>query len=171
MRALIARFWRAPYHSDLVRWGTSLHDRFMLPHFVWSDFKDVIADMKDHGFEFDDAWFKPHWEFRFPHIGEVQYGDVALELRTALEPWRHVMAEEGARRRHHARYVDSSAGRAIGSEGQGTDAWPPQGVGQWPRHAATRHRARRRSGEERALQGLRSRPAWPASPPSRPRCR
>src|SRR6201986_906763 len=95
MRALIARFWRAPYHANLVRWGTSLHDRFMLPHFVWSDFADVIGDMKDNGFEFDEAWFKPHWEFRFPHIGQVQYGDVALELRTALEPW-HVMGEEGA---------------------------------------------------------------------------
>ena len=71
MRALIARFWREPYRQNLVRWGTALHDKFMLPHFVWSDFEDVVADMNDHGFAFDAAWFKPHFEFRFPLLGQV----------------------------------------------------------------------------------------------------
>ena len=66
MRALIGRFWREPYEQKLVRWGTGLHDRFMLPHLVWSDFADVIDDMNRHGFDFDAEWFKPHWEFRFP---------------------------------------------------------------------------------------------------------
>jgi uncharacterized protein (DUF2126 family)/transglutaminase-like putative cysteine protease len=109
MRALIVRFWREPYQEKLVRWGTTLHDRFMLPHFVWSDFADVIADMKDRGFEFEAAWFKPHWEFRFPMVGEVQYEDISLSLRTALEPW-HVMGEEGAVG-GTVRYVDSSVER------------------------------------------------------------
>ncbi len=109
MRALIARFWREPYKQTLVRWGTALHDKYMLPHFLWSDFTDVIADMNAHGFAFDANWFKPHWEFRFPLLGQVQYEDVALELRTALEPW-HVMAEEGAVG-GTVRYVDSSVER------------------------------------------------------------
>jgi uncharacterized protein (DUF2126 family)/transglutaminase-like putative cysteine protease len=109
LRALIARFWREPYQTKLVRWGTGLHDRFMLPHFVWADLVDVIADMNSHGFSFDAEWFRPHWEFRFPLAGTVTYEDVELQLRTALEPW-NVMAEEGAVG-GTARFVDSSVER------------------------------------------------------------
>jgi uncharacterized protein (DUF2126 family) len=109
LRALIARFWREPYQTKLVRWGTGLHDRFMLPHFVWGDLLDVIADMNSHGFSFDAEWFRPHWEFRFPLAGTVTYEDVELQLRTALEPW-HVMAEENTAG-GTARFVDSSVER------------------------------------------------------------
>jgi len=109
LRALIARFWREPYRAGLVRWGTSLHDRFMLPHFAWADLVDVIADMNAHGFAFDAEWYRPHWEFRFPQVGSVLYEGVELQLRTALEPW-NVMAEEGTPG-GTARFVDSSVER------------------------------------------------------------
>src|SRR6202008_4423644 len=56
IRALIARFWETPYAPPrLARWGTELHDRFLLPHFIWLDFEDVIAELNQAGYRFDPA--------------------------------------------------------------------------------------------------------------------
>ncbi|QDU93153.1 transglutaminase family protein [Lignipirellula cremea] len=109
LRAMTARFWEKPYEHPLIDWDTSLHDRFLLPHFVWSDFQEVIAEMRAAGFPLEDEWFAPHFEFRFPRIGHVAYQNVAIELRTAIEPW-YVLGEE-AGGGGMARYVDSSVER------------------------------------------------------------
>ncbi|MGV6473210.1 transglutaminase family protein [Azotobacter vinelandii] len=110
LRSLIARFWDEPYRPQrLVRWGTELHDRFMLPHFVAQDFHDVLYEMDRHGYPLRPEWFTPHFEFRFPKLGDFAVQGMALELRQALEPW-HVMGEEGAVG-GTARYVDSSLER------------------------------------------------------------
>ncbi len=109
LRALIARFWDTPYQAPATRWGTELHDRFLLPTFVKMDFDDVIAEMRQAGFAFEAEWFAPHFEFRFPLVGEVQAMGVELSLRNALEPW-HVMGEQGAIG-GTVRYVDSSLER------------------------------------------------------------
>ncbi|PLQ01967.1 transglutaminase family protein [Cupriavidus pauculus] len=109
LRAMVARFWRTPYTARLTRWGSALHDRFMLGTFVQMDFDDVLAEMRAAGFVFESSWFAPHFEFRFPRVGEVDVAGLSLTLRTALEPW-HVMGEEGAPG-GNVRYVDSSVER------------------------------------------------------------
>ena len=109
LRALVARFWRTPYQGRLIRWGTALHDRWLLPHFVAADMHDVVVDLDRAGYDFSPQWFDPFVEFRFPRFGSVDYAGIRIELRQAIEPW-HVLGEEmsaaGA-----ARYVDSSVER------------------------------------------------------------
>jgi uncharacterized protein (DUF2126 family) len=110
LRSLVARFWRQPYlPSRLARWGTELHDRFMLPYFVEQDLQDVIAEQNQAGFPLEAAWFAPHLEFRFPKYGDFASAGAEVQLRQALEPW-HVMGEEGASG-GAVRYVDSSVER------------------------------------------------------------
>jgi len=109
LRALVSRFWQEPYVKPLVRWDSEIHDRWMLPHFIWEDFRDVLADLRDHGYWIEDDWFAPHLEFRFPRIGEFTQRGIEVDLRHAIEPW-HVLGEEGGAGAA-VRYVDSSVER------------------------------------------------------------
>ena len=109
LRTLVARFWKEPYQKSLVRWGTSLHDRFMLPHHVWSDFSQVIEELNEAGYPIQLEWFKAFLEFRFPFCGIAEFGEMTLELHNALEPWL-VLGEETSAHRQ-ARVVDSAVER------------------------------------------------------------
>jgi len=110
LRAMVARFWKNPYEpATLVRWGTELHDRFLMPYFVEQDLADVVLDMQGAGYALKTDWFAPHFEFRFPKYGDFATRGMQLELRQALEPW-HVMGEEGSTG-GTVRYVDSSVER------------------------------------------------------------
>jgi uncharacterized protein (DUF2126 family) len=105
----VARFWNKPYDGKLVQWGTELHDRWMLPHFVTQDIADVVEDLRRNGYKFEKHWFDPFIEFRFPRYGTVAYQGVELELRQAIEPW-NVLGEEMSGG-GTSRYVDSSVER------------------------------------------------------------
>jgi uncharacterized protein (DUF2126 family) len=110
LRAMVARFWRKPYApGTLARWGTELHDRFLMPYFVQQDLADVMTDMQSEGFALRAEWFAPHVEFKFPKYGDFETRGMHLELRQALEPW-HVMGEEGTAG-GTVRYVDGSVER------------------------------------------------------------
>lgn len=109
IRGLVSAFWDRPYEEPLVEWGTTLHDRFMLPHFVWADFSSVIDDLNRRGYPIVKEWFTPHWEFRFPAIGQFDCDQLHVELRSAVEPW-YVLGEEPAGG-GTVRFVDSSVQR------------------------------------------------------------
>jgi uncharacterized protein (DUF2126 family)/transglutaminase-like putative cysteine protease len=109
IRALIATFWKKPYRHNLVRWGTELHDKFMLSHFVRQDIQEVINYLNEAGYPFRMSWFDPFFEFRFPHYGTMRIKGIELEIRMAIEPW-HVLGEEMSSS-GTARYVDSSLER------------------------------------------------------------
>jgi uncharacterized protein (DUF2126 family) len=109
VRGLVAWFWRAPFEEEPIRWGTRLHNLFLLPYYVEKDFAAVIGDLRRAGYAVDEAWFAPHLEFRFPVYGRVCYDGVEVELRQAIEPWYVLGEEPGAG--GTARYVDSSVER------------------------------------------------------------
>ena len=109
LRIFTACFWKTPYSRDLVRWGTKLHDRFMLPQPIYDDFSDVITLLNQAGYAVSMDFFHPHFEFRFPIYGKVTYRGINIELRQALEPW-HVLGEEPSGG-GTSRYVDSSVER------------------------------------------------------------
>ncbi len=109
VRAMIAAFTAAPYRQPLVRWGSELHDKFLLPHWMWRDFEDVLAHLAAHGVALPALGYRPFLELRCPLIGELDVRGAIIEVRNAIEPW-NVLGEE-ATQTGTARYVDSSMER------------------------------------------------------------
>jgi uncharacterized protein (DUF2126 family) len=109
VRSLVASFARKPYAGKLVRWGQVLHDRFLLPTWLWKDFEDVMAHLERADLPWPRDAYRAFLEQRCPVVGVLQAGDIRLELRNAIEPW-NVLGEEVVAG-GTARYVDSSVER------------------------------------------------------------
>jgi uncharacterized protein (DUF2126 family)/transglutaminase-like putative cysteine protease len=109
VRTLVALFWKKPYKHKLVRWGTQLHDKFLIEHYVREDIRDIVAFLRSEGYGFENDWFDPFFEFRFPLYGMSTIEGVHCELRGGIEPW-NVLGEESSSQ-GTARYVDSSLER------------------------------------------------------------
>jgi uncharacterized protein (DUF2126 family) len=119
-RALVAAFAKEPYAHGLVRWGTELHDRFLLPFWLWRDMEDVLAFLDGRGIGLPRDAYRPFVEFRCPVVGRLQVGGVAVEVRNALEPWPVLGEEPGAG--GTSRFVDSSMERLeVRAEGLETE--------------------------------------------------
>jgi len=110
IRSLIAKLAESPFKPrKLKRWGSELHDRFMLPHYIWEDFLDVLYDLEKVGLKMEPEWFAAHFEFRYPLCGTIGYKEIEIEVRQGMEPW-HTLGEESSSS-GTARYVDSSLDR------------------------------------------------------------
>ena len=109
VRALVSTFWKKPYKHKLVRWGTRLHDKFLLEHYVKDDIRSVVEYLNNEGYGFKLDWFDPFFEFRFPLYGMTTIENMNIEIRAAIEPW-HVLGEESSSQ-GTSRYVDSSLER------------------------------------------------------------
>jgi uncharacterized protein (DUF2126 family)/transglutaminase-like putative cysteine protease len=109
LRCILVMLWKKPYRRKLIRWGTELHDKFMLPHYVHEDLESVMYDLRDAGYSFQLSWLEPFFEFRFPLVGKVMIAGMEMEIRVGLEPW-NVLGEQSSSG-GTARFVDSSAER------------------------------------------------------------
>ena len=119
VRALVAAFAGEPYRHGLVRWGTELHDRFLLPFWLWRDMEEVLGYLEGRGVGLPAEAFRPFVEFRCPVVGRLQVGGAILEVRNALEPWPVLGEEPGAG--GTARFVDSSLER-VEVRGEGLES-------------------------------------------------
>jgi uncharacterized protein (DUF2126 family) len=105
-RALAAYLLDRPRRSVLIDYGPALHDRFLLPSFLWADFRSVLAELAAAGIELDEKIFRAIWDWRFPVLLE----NSGLTVRRALEAWP-LLCETPLEGGATSRFVDTSIER------------------------------------------------------------
>ena len=69
VRAAVAAFWQHPYERRMVRWGTRLHDEFLLPHFCEADFQDALEELSGLGTRARSRLVRAAFRLSLPAIG------------------------------------------------------------------------------------------------------
>ena len=141
LRGLIAHFWKKPYQpKKLQRWGTELHDRFMLPHFVQDDFKDVLTDLGSSGFEMPPRMVRTALRVPLPQARRLRHPQ--CRRGAAHGAGALACAGRAGRARRHRALRGFLAGAHAG-EGARHGGCAACAHLQWPAAAAASHRHRR----------------------------
>lgn len=109
IRTILARLFKDPFTEPLKRFGSTLHDRYFLPAFLWEDVQAICDDLNTHGFAFDAAWLAPVLQFRCPSLGRLELADGFIDVQQAFESFP-LMAEE-SQGTNTVRVVDNSSDR------------------------------------------------------------
>ncbi len=95
---------------NLKRFGTKLHDEYLLPECLWTDLEAVLAELEKGGIKLNRRIYREIWNWRFPTFLEWKKGGVRLTVRRALESWP-LLCETPVEGGTTSRFVDTSMQR------------------------------------------------------------
>ena len=134
-----------------MRWGTALHDRFMLPHFLWEDFLGVLDELKRSGYDFVAGMVRG--AARIPLSRVRPRPSRRRRAGTAAGAGALACAGRGGLGRRH-RALCRFLGRAAAGQGDGFVEGRHVVTCNGRRLPMTGDRPLRRGGRRRPLQGL-----------------
>ena len=109
LRAIAAMLSEKDVCSELVDWGSRLHDRFALPFYLHQDLQQVFQDLDQAGLQPGAVVCERIADGASRELGEVEYCGVQLAVSQALEFWP--LLGDAATQQGGSRLVDASTSR------------------------------------------------------------
>ncbi len=109
LRALAAMLSQKALESELVDWGSTLHDRFALPFYLRQDLEVVFRDLEAAGLGLDAPITEHLLDDVFRHLGHTEFGPCRLEVDQGIEFWP--LLGDAAMQEGGSRLVDASTSR------------------------------------------------------------